>query len=842
LDGAWARQIGSGAIVAGGTTVGAAPTQTLTYGSAGGLGGLQGASGASSILTTGPITAGTKVSGWLAFTPTVSSGNATAIDVNLANVSAGASLSDFASNVQTAVNAQAGAADYTVTVVGGDRLQVGLTNHAVTTDHITGLGSVTGTGFGAHQTGFTLGVTGGSSPLGGTLTVTPLTTVAGGTPAAVSFSGGGTGTLTTNVTSGNLLTSSSLTLEGDIPASGGVASELDWIFNGATGSADITAGNTLSGGFTITQDGNGGSPLDISLDDVNPDMSNLVSSIQSQIASDGGTASDWTIGYSGGGSSITLNANDPDHLVGADITNDASAATQTTPEVDESFVYQSLNLNDVTTANLQSTLNTELAGSDFNANYDSGTGALSFGISTAGQDAGVTNIVGALGSLSQATPAVTGTGTPVAIDLDGVTTANLASTVQTALNGSNTTNPDYSVLYSNGTLTVGLTAQAATDHITGFGLSGTLTQGRSAPATLAVSDGDTLGGQFTITPTINGSAANAINVGLAGVTTANLVSTVNAALGSAASDYTVGYNVQSGVGTLSIAVNATGTAAGVSSVSIANGSGNSALSEGTVTESGINSANTLGNFTVTPTGAGSAANVDLDGATSANLQSKVQTALGNDYLAAYNATSGTLSIGVSSTGAAAGITLFTVAEARQAAASEETPVSGGVNIYTSDGTSTGSQNYNVTVGTLSASGVGTSSSTSNMGGNITATVGGVTGTGGVQSGAGAGTSLTGTSVGTQADAEAALETVDDAINAVAYQRGQVGANINTLTAASSIASAQMTNITSAQNTITATDYAAATSNMSKYEILTQTGISALAQANSTQQMVTKLLQ
>jgi flagellin len=114
--------------------------------------------------------------------------------------------------------------------------------------------------------------------------------------------------------------------------------------------------------------------------------------------------------------------------------------------------------------------------------------------------------------------------------------------------------------------------------------------------------------------------------------------------------------------------------------------------------------------------------------------------------------------------------------------------------------------------------------------------------GGILAGAGAGTSLTGTNLTSQAAAEAALQTVDDAINAVAYQRGQVGANINTLTAASNIASSQMTNITSAQNTITATDYASATSNMSKYEILTQTGISALAQANSTQQMVTKLLQ
>jgi flagellin len=70
----------------------------------------------------------------------------------------------------------------------------------------------------------------------------------------------------------------------------------------------------------------------------------------------------------------------------------------------------------------------------------------------------------------------------------------------------------------------------------------------------------------------------------------------------------------------------------------------------------------------------------------------------------------------------------------------------------------------------------------------------------------------------------------------------VGANINTLTAASNIAASEQTNVEAAENTITATDYAATTANMSKYEILTQTGISALAQANSTAQLVTKLLQ
>jgi flagellin len=50
------------------------------------------------------------------------------------------------------------------------------------------------------------------------------------------------------------------------------------------------------------------------------------------------------------------------------------------------------------------------------------------------------------------------------------------------------------------------------------------------------------------------------------------------------------------------------------------------------------------------------------------------------------------------------------------------------------------------------------------------------------------------------------------------------------------------NVQAAQNAVQATDYASATSNMSKYEILSQTGIAALAQANSIQREVTKLLQ
>ena len=168
-------------------------------------------------------------------------------------------------------------------------------------------------------------------------------------------------------------------------------------------------------------------------------------------------------------------------------------------------------------------------------------------------------------------------------------------------------------------------------------------------------------------------------------------------------------------------------------------------------------------------------------------------------------------------------------------------------VYTQDGRLVSLQkgdersNYYFT-GTLTTGNVGSSDSSSAAGASVSVTVGSQTGTGGTTAGAGTGTNLTGTKLDNQVDAEAALQTVTNAISSVAYQRGQVGANINTLSAAANISNAEETNVSSAQNSITATDYASATSNMSKYEILTQTGISALAQANSTEQMVTKLLQ
>lgn len=95
---------------------------------------------------------------------------------------------------------------------------------------------------------------------------------------------------------------------------------------------------------------------------------------------------------------------------------------------------------------------------------------------------------------------------------------------------------------------------------------------------------------------------------------------------------------------------------------------------------------------------------------------------------------------------------------------------------------------------------------------------------------------------TATDAQAALTSINTAIASVAATRGQIGAVINRLQSASNVISNQVTNLTSAENTITAADIPTAVANLTKYSILEQTGISALAQANQQQQLVLKLLQ
>jgi flagellin-like hook-associated protein FlgL len=106
----------------------------------------------------------------------------------------------------------------------------------------------------------------------------------------------------------------------------------------------------------------------------------------------------------------------------------------------------------------------------------------------------------------------------------------------------------------------------------------------------------------------------------------------------------------------------------------------------------------------------------------------------------------------------------------------------------------------------------------------------------------AGQNLSSTDLLNATDAQTALTALNSAIKDVAAQDGYIGSQINTLGAISQVLGTQMENVQAAQNAVQATDYASVTSDMAKYEILMQTGISALAQANVVQQEVTKLLQ
>jgi flagellin len=138
------------------------------------------------------------------------------------------------------------------------------------------------------------------------------------------------------------------------------------------------------------------------------------------------------------------------------------------------------------------------------------------------------------------------------------------------------------------------------------------------------------------------------------------------------------------------------------------------------------------------------------------------------------------------------------------------------NVVTTDGTTTGTNTYAETVGVLTSASVGETTIGTSGGASL---VGNLT-----------------------TGAAAALGLVTTAIANVANQRAAIGADVNQLTAASSVASTEGENLTSASSNILSTDYGQATSDLAKYEVLSQTGISALAQANSVQQEILKLLQ
>lgn len=94
---------------------------------------------------------------------------------------------------------------------------------------------------------------------------------------------------------------------------------------------------------------------------------------------------------------------------------------------------------------------------------------------------------------------------------------------------------------------------------------------------------------------------------------------------------------------------------------------------------------------------------------------------------------------------------------------------------------------------------------------------------------------------TQTNAQQALTSVTKAVSSVAAQRGYLGAKMNTLDATHSVLQTGVANLERAQDTVEATDFGSATSDMSKYQILCQSAVSALAQCNNIRKQVANLL-
>ncbi len=98
------------------------------------------------------------------------------------------------------------------------------------------------------------------------------------------------------------------------------------------------------------------------------------------------------------------------------------------------------------------------------------------------------------------------------------------------------------------------------------------------------------------------------------------------------------------------------------------------------------------------------------------------------------------------------------------------------------------------------------------------------------------------SLDTSADAQAALTSIESAIASVAADRGAIGSGINQMNAAVDVINNTSQNLSSSLSGIQDANMGTVVANLSEYQVLEQTGIAALAQANTNEQAVLKLLQ
>lgn len=130
------------------------------------------------------------------------------------------------------------------------------------------------------------------------------------------------------------------------------------------------------------------------------------------------------------------------------------------------------------------------------------------------------------------------------------------------------------------------------------------------------------------------------------------------------------------------------------------------------------------------------------------------------------------------------------------------------NVFTSDGTTDGSDTIATSIGSLTTASLG----------------------------------LNGTTLTSTVNAQTALSDIATAIGFVSQERANIGTSINRLIGPGNVEVTEQINLMAAQSIVQDANIAAAASRVTQETILQQMGISALSDSNQTEQIVLKLLQ
>ncbi len=324
--------------------------------------------------------------------------------------------------------------------------------------------------------------------------------------------------------------------------------------------------------------------------------------------------------------------------------------------------------------------------------------------------------------------------------------------------------------------------------------------------------GNFTSGTFAISGSVGDATVNVLSAGSSAYTIASSVNEVSAQTGVSATAYTsVAFSV-SGAGSLSF--------------SLSNGTSGSQSNAVNI------SATITGNGTTTPYDLSSLVTAINNQASTTGISASTQTVQGTQELVLTQSQGRNIVIDSGNNSGASGLASGSTAKLTVVA-----------NTLNSDGTiSSGSSLATLSSGAsgLTIQGVvqfaSSSSYTIGSGSNIGFTSQAATLTTGV-----GGSAVSSINVSTAAGAQAAIAVLDQAINTLNSQGGALGAIQQRIQASVSNAQTAATNLASAQSVVKDANIAAATTQLSKYQILQQAGISTLAQANALQQSYLKLL-